>query len=45
MAELGMSEGFDVGLEMCGAEPAFHQLLDSMNHGGRIAVLGIPAGR
>jgi threonine 3-dehydrogenase len=44
MAELGMSEGFDVGLEMSGAEPAFNQLLDSMNHGGRIAVLGIPAG-
>jgi len=44
MAELGMSEGFDVGLEMSGAEPAFNQLLGSMNHGGRIAVLGIPSG-
>jgi threonine 3-dehydrogenase len=44
MDELGMSEGFDVGLEMSGAEAAFNQLLDSMNHGGRIAVLGIPAG-
>jgi threonine 3-dehydrogenase len=44
MAELGMSEGFDVGLEMSGAEAAFNQMLDSMNHGGRIAVLGIPAG-
>ena len=44
MAELGMTEGFDVGLEMSGAEPAFNQMLDSMNHGGRIAVLGIPAG-
>lgn len=44
MAELGMAEGFDVGLEMSGAEPAFNQLLDAMNHGGRIAVLGIPSG-
>ena len=44
MAELGMAEGFDVGLEMSGAEAAFNQMLDSMNHGGRIAVLGIPAG-
>jgi threonine 3-dehydrogenase len=44
MAELKMSEGFDVGLEMSGAEVAFNQLLDSMNHGGRIAVLGIPSG-
>ena len=43
-AELGMTEGFDVGLEMSGAEAAFNQMLDSMNHGGRIAVLGIPAG-
>ncbi len=44
MAALGMTEGFDVGLEMSGAEAAFNQMLDSMNHGGRIAVLGIPAG-
>ncbi|MEY4607655.1 MAG: hypothetical protein RLY45_2415 [Actinomycetota bacterium] len=44
MAELGMSEGFDIGLEMSGAEAAFNQMLDSMNHGGRIAVLGIPSG-
>ena len=44
MTELGMSEGFDVGLEMSGAESAFNQMLDAMNHGGRIAVLGIPAG-
>jgi threonine 3-dehydrogenase len=44
MEELGMAEGFDVGLEMSGAEAAFNQMLDSMNHGGRIAVLGIPAG-
>ncbi len=44
MAELGMTEGFDVGLEMSGAESAFNQMLGAMNHGARIAVLGIPAG-
>jgi threonine 3-dehydrogenase len=44
MAELGMTEGFDVGLEMSGAEAAFNQMLESMNHGGRVAVLGIPSG-
>jgi threonine 3-dehydrogenase len=43
MDELDMTEGFDVGLEMSGAESAFNQMLDAMNHGGRIAVLGIPA--
>ena len=42
MAELGMTEGFDVGLEMSGAPPAFCSMLDTMNHGGRIAMLGIP---
>lgn len=42
MAELGMTEGFDVGLEMSGAPPAFRAMLDTMNHGGRIAMLGIP---
>lgn len=44
MAELQMSEGFDVGLEMSGAEPAFRSMLKAMNHGGKIAMLGIPAG-
>lgn len=44
MAELGMSEGFDVGLEMSGAPPAFRDLLSVMNHGGRVALLGIPPG-
>jgi threonine 3-dehydrogenase len=44
MADLGMSEGFDIGLEMSGAEAAFNQMLASMNHGGRVAVLGIPSG-
>lgn len=42
MAELGMTEGFDVGLEMSGAAPAFRSMLDVMNHGGKIAMLGIP---
>jgi threonine 3-dehydrogenase len=44
MDDLGMTEGFDVGLEMSGAESAFNQMLDVMNNGGRLAVLGIPAG-
>lgn len=44
MEELAMTEGFDVGLEMSGVESAFNQMLDVMNHGGRIAVLGIPSG-
>lgn len=42
--ELGMVEGFDVGLEMSGNEAAFNQLLDAMNHGGKVAALGIPSG-
>ncbi len=42
MAEIGMNEGFDVGLEMSGAEPAFNQMLDTMIMGGNIAMLGIP---
>jgi threonine 3-dehydrogenase len=44
MSELGMTEGFDVALEMSGAEAAYDLMLDSMNHGGRIAALGIPPG-
>jgi len=44
MNDLGMTEGFDVGLEMSGVESAFNQMLHAMNHGGRIAALGIPAG-
>ncbi|WP_143731194.1 L-threonine 3-dehydrogenase [Microbulbifer sp. GL-2] len=44
MAELGMSEGFDVGLEMSGVPAAFRDMLSAMNHGGKIAMLGIPAG-
>lgn len=42
MEELGMSEGFDVGLEMSGVPSAFSQMLDNMNNGGKIALLGIP---
>ncbi|MEM6413135.1 MAG: L-threonine 3-dehydrogenase [Pseudomonadota bacterium] len=41
MAELNMTEGFDVGLEMSGAAPAFQSMLEAMNHGGKIALLGI----
>ena len=44
MAELGMTEGFDIGLEMSGAASAFRQMLATMNHGGKIAMLGIPEG-
>ena len=40
---LGMSEGFDVGLEMSGNPDAFRDLLKSMCHGGKVAILGIPA--
>jgi threonine 3-dehydrogenase len=42
MTELGMQEGFDVGLEMSGNPDAFRQLLQNMNNGGRVAILGIP---
>ncbi|WOI53740.1 L-threonine 3-dehydrogenase [Parvularcula sp. LCG005] len=41
MAELGMTEGFDVGLEMSGAPAGFASMIDTMNHGGKIALLGI----
>ena len=41
--ELGMLEGFDVGMEMSGSTAAIHDLLANMNHGGRVAVLGIPS--
>ncbi len=42
MAELRMTEGFDVGLEMSGAPKAFSSMLEHMNHGGKVALLGIP---
>ena len=41
--ELGMREGFDVGLEMSGQSSAFREMLANMCHGGKIAMLGIPA--
>ncbi len=40
--ELGMTEGFDVGLEMSGNPIAFRDMLNNMCHGGKIAMLGIP---
>lgn len=42
MEELGMKEGFDVGLEMSGNGQAFNDMLSVMSHGGKIAMLGIP---
>lgn len=42
MHELGMSEGFDVGLEMSGVPSAVTSMFDAMNHGGKVAMLGIP---
>jgi threonine 3-dehydrogenase len=42
MEELHMTEGFDVGLEMSGVPDAFRSMLDCMNHGGKVALLGIP---
>ncbi|GFO62294.1 L-threonine 3-dehydrogenase [Geomonas paludis] len=42
--ELGMKEGFDVGLEMSGNGDAFKEMLANMCHGGKIAMLGIPSG-
>ena len=42
--ELGMHEGFDVGLEMSGNAAAFRDMLPNICHGGKIAMLGIPEG-
>ncbi len=42
--ELGMEEGFDVGLEMSGNPGALRTLLGAMAHGGKVALLGIPPG-
>jgi threonine 3-dehydrogenase len=42
--QLGMREGFDVGFEMSGAPTALPAMVDNMNHGGRIAMLGLPTG-
>jgi len=40
---LGMAEGFDVGLEMSGSAAALREMIANMSHGGKIAILGIPA--
>ena len=42
MNSLGMTEGFDVGLEMSGVPVALRDMLNKMNHGGKVAMLGIP---
>ena len=42
MNDLGMTEGFDVGMEMSGVPMAFRDMLNNMNHGGKISLLGIP---
>src|SRR5262250_982238 len=44
MKDLGMQEGFDVGLEMSGNALAFRDMLRTMHHGGSVAILGIPPG-
>ncbi len=41
MSRIGMTEGFDVGLEMSGAAPALRDMIDKMNNGAKIAILGI----
>jgi threonine 3-dehydrogenase len=41
--QLGMQEGFDVGLEMSGSRAGFVEMIENMCHGGKIAMLGIPA--
>jgi len=41
--QLGMQEGFDVGLEMSGSPVAFREMLANMSHGAKIAMLGIPS--
>jgi threonine 3-dehydrogenase len=42
--QLGMTEGFDVGLEMSGNPAALRDMIANMSHGARIAMLGIPSG-
>ena len=41
--QLGMQEGFDVGLEMSGNGEALDEMIENMSHGGKIAILGIPS--
>jgi threonine 3-dehydrogenase len=40
---LGMQEGFDIGLEMSGSAKALPEMLDNLNHGARVAILGLPS--
>ena len=42
MKDIGMTEGFDIGMEMSGVPSAFTNMLANMNNGGKIAMLGIP---
>ncbi len=42
MQNLGMTEGFDIGMEMSGIHSALHEMLETMNHGASVALLGIP---
>src|SRR5215468_1222428 len=44
MKDLGMQEGFDIGLEMSGNATALREMLRTMHHGGSVAILGIPPG-
>ena len=43
MKDMGLKEGFDIGLEMSGSEAALDQMIDSMLMGGNIALLGLPS--
>lgn len=45
MSEIGMREGFDVGMEMSGSESAFASMVNCMDNGGKIALLGIHSGK
>jgi threonine 3-dehydrogenase len=45
LKQLGMQEGFDAGLEMSGNAQALRDMIDNMSHGGKIAILGIPANK
>ena len=45
IAELGMTQGFDVGLEMSGNQSALDQMIEALVMGGKIALLGIPPGK
>ena len=45
VSDLGMKEGFDIGLEMSGSQAALDQMVEAMVMGGRIALLGIPPGK